>query len=119
MFAIVPKISWQRLLDSQPSKVFAGGITDWIWVAAGNEKAGCGPALHFPRRKEQRMPEHSFNIFKLSDIEVRTNQELTEAAAKMQPGPERDRLLKRIARRNKIQAEAERWANSPGLQPPK
>ena len=41
-----------------------------------------------------------------------------EQAAAMRPGPDRDKLLKKLR-----QAEAamcmEKWANSPGLQPPK
>ncbi len=65
------------------------------------------------------MSERSFKIFKSSDIDIGTTEELTEAAAKMMPGPERDRLLRQIARRERAHANAERWANSPGLQPPK
>ena len=43
---------------------------------------------------------------------------LRQEAQRMPPGVERDRLLKQ-ARQIEAEAQAERWANSPGLQPPK
>jgi hypothetical protein len=42
---------------------------------------------------------------------------LRDQAAKMPPGDERDRLIA-AARKSEAQANLERWANSPGLQPP-
>lgn len=42
---------------------------------------------------------------------------LRAEALRMPPGVERDRLMKQ-ARQIEAEAQAERWANSPGLQPP-
>jgi hypothetical protein len=44
--------------------------------------------------------------------------ELKAKAAELQPGPERDALLKR-ASRAETASHIDEWANSPGLQPPK
>lgn len=43
---------------------------------------------------------------------------LRAEALRMRPGSERDQLMKQ-ARQIETEAQAERWANSPGLQSPK
>jgi len=55
---------------------------------------------------------------KLQDHLAMFSQELREKAAKAEPGPERDDLLRRARRADTTRHLAD-WANSPGLQPPK
>lgn len=62
------------------------------------------------RRFKQETPLQSrFAIFA---------QEMREKAARSEPGPERDNLLRR-ARQADTASHLDDWANSPGLQPPK
>jgi hypothetical protein len=45
-------------------------------------------------------------------------KEVREQAAELQPGPERDELLKKV-RQAETAMHLDEWANSPELQPPK
>ena len=45
-------------------------------------------------------------------------REVSDKAAELRPGPERDALLRK-ARQADVAANIDEWANSPGLQPPK
>jgi hypothetical protein len=45
-------------------------------------------------------------------------KEVREKASQLRPGPEQDALLKK-ARQADTAAHLDKWANSPGLQPPK
>jgi hypothetical protein len=45
-------------------------------------------------------------------------EEIRKKASQLQPGPERDALLKK-ANRADAASHIDEWANSPGLQPPK
>jgi hypothetical protein len=48
---------------------------------------------------------------------VQDSEHLKAQLATLSPGPERDRLVKRI-RQNETAANIEQWLKSPGLQPP-
>jgi len=52
------------------------------------------------------------------DISIDQAKLLRAEAQRMPPGVERDRLMKQ-ARQIEAEVLAERWANSPGLQPPR
>jgi hypothetical protein len=53
----------------------------------------------------------------LSERLVQDSEHLKAQLATLSPGPERDRLVKRI-RQNETAANIEQWLKSPGLQPP-
>lgn len=66
-----------------------------------------------------RMTRRIFSVNQdTQDILVDRAKLLRAEAQRMPPGVEQDRLLKQ-ARQIEAEALAERWANSPGLQPPK
>ena len=53
----------------------------------------------------------------LSERLVQDVEQLKARLATLPPGPERDRVVRRI-RQNEIAANIDQWLTSPGLQPP-
>jgi len=76
----------------------------------------------FPRRERSNAMIIKRRRFKqetsLQDRIVEWAIAVRKQAAAMRPGPERDELLKKL-RQAETAMRMEKWANSPGLQPPK
>jgi hypothetical protein len=85
----------------------------------GDEIASCAPAFLWNGKEHAMQVRRRLKqALSLNDRLKIFSDQLKAQASRLRPGPEQDALFKR-ARIADTAAHIQKWANSPGLQPPK